>query len=297
MDTVRTGWGRLAQPLALIRPHQWVKNGFVVLGLVFSHRWSEGPLLWAVTCAFLSFCAMASMVYVFNDIVDIESDRLHATKRRRPIASGAVSEPFAKALCAVLGAMSLALAASVSHQAIALVCCYAIMNFAYSYSLKHIVIVDVFVISAGFMLRILVGTLGVGIAPSSWLLLCGMMLTLLIGFGKRRAELMVQTPEGLTTRKVLAQYDLPLLDQFLSTTAACAVLSYSIYTVSPDTVRLHGTDKLVYTVPFIVYGIFRYLYLLTRRGMGQDTSRDLVADKHMLATLVGWVLTTMAILA
>ncbi len=296
MNNVRAVSFRFAPAIALVRPHQWLKNGFVVLGLVFSHRWHEGPLLLAVGCAFLSFCAMASAVYVFNDIVDVDADRRHATKRRRPIASGTISEPVAKALCALLAVTALALAALVSQSALALVACYAVMNVAYSFSLKHIVIVDVFVISAGFMLRILIGTLGVGIPPSSWLMLCGMMLTLLLGFGKRRAELMLAPPDGAPTRKVLAQYDLSLVDQLLSMTAACAIISYSIYTVSPETVRLHGTDKLVYTVPFIVYGIFRYLFLLHRLGMGHDTARDLLTDRHMLATLACWMLATVAIL-
>lgn len=297
MEHVRRSVFWLAPLLALMRPHQWLKNGFVVLGLVFAHRWADAHLVGAVARAFLSFCAMASMVYVFNDLIDVESDRRHPTKCRRPIARGAVSEPLARALGVLLGAAGVLLAATVSKEAVALVCCYAVLNVAYSHSLKHIVVVDVFVISAGFMLRLLVGTLGVGIAPSSWLMLCGMMITLLLGFGKRRAELMTVGADGRPARKVLAQYDLPLLDQFIAVTAGCAVLSYSIYTVSPDTIRLHGTDKLLYTVPFIVYGIFRYLFLLNRRGLGQDTARDILTDKHLLATLVGWLALTCVILA
>lgn len=287
---------RLYPAIAVMRPHQWLKNGFVILGLVFSHRWNEGPLLLSVGLVFASFCAMASAVYVFNDLADVASDRLHPKKCRRPIASGQLSESHARVLCGTLAVFGAVLAGLVSHSALALVCCYAAMNIAYSHSLKHIVIVDVFVISAGFMLRILIGTLGVGIAPSSWLLLCGMMLTLLMGFGKRRAELMTAQTAGQPARQVLAQYDLPFLDQLLAMTAACATLSYSLYTVSSDTVRLHGTDKLIYTVPFIVYGIFRYLYVLHRLGMGQDTARDLLTDRHLLITLAAWLCVTLFIL-
>lgn len=296
MDQARHVTFRLAPAVKLLRPHQWLKNGFVLLGLVFSHRWHETPLLAAVAMAFASFCAMASAVYVFNDIVDADSDRRHAKKRHRPIASGKVPVAAAWVLCGVLGVASLTFAAWVSPAAVALVGCYAAINVVYSYRLKHIVIVDVFVISAGFMLRILTGTLGAGIPPSEWLLLCGMMLTLLLGFGKRRAELMLSMPDGVPVRKVLTQYDLALVDQLLSVTAGCAILSYSIYTVSSETIRLHGTNKLVYTVPFIVYGIFRYLFLLHRLGMGHDTARDLLTDRHMIVTLGCWVAVTVAIL-
>ena len=297
MESIRTAFPRALPLLTLMRPHQWIKSGFVVLGLLFSHRWTDSRLVMSVLLACVAFSAMASTVYVINDLIDVVSDRNHPKKRLRPIASRAVPERVAQILAAVLFLVAMTCASLVSLTVVALVLCYAAMNVAYSYGLKHVVIVDVFVISAGFMLRILVGTAGVGIEPSSWLLLCGMMMTLLIGFGKRRAELTAIDTDTSSTRKVLAQYDLPLLDQFLAATAGCAVLSYSLYTVSPETIRLHGTDKLIYTVPFIVYGIFRYLFLLNRRGMGQDTARDLFADRHLLATMVGWIVLTTALLS
>ncbi|MEY2689452.1 MAG: hypothetical protein RL375_3651, partial [Pseudomonadota bacterium] len=278
---------------------------FVLLGLVFSHRWGEAALLQSVGLALVAFCAMASAVYVYNDLADVASDRRHPTKRARPIASGAVSPANARLLCAALVVLGAACAAAVSGAALALVAAYAAINVAYSHGLKHRVIIDVFVISAGFMLRILVGSLGVGIPPSSWLLLCGMMATLFLGFAKRRAELLAVQGDGAHpgtaassgARPVLDQYRPEVLDQLLSLTGGCTVLSYALYTVNPDTVALHHTDQLIYTVPFLVYGIARYLLLLHGRGRGQDPAHDVLTDGHLLATALGWLVVTVALLA
>lgn len=275
---------------ALMRPHQYVKNAFVLLGVVFAHRWDAATLTQAAF-AFAAFCLMASAVYVFNDLLDVEADRAHPSKRHRPIASGQVPGGTAVGLAAVLCAAALALAWQASPTAAAIVGIYAATNVLYSIRLKHIVIVDVFTIAFGFMLRILAGTLGLGIEPSSWLMLCGMMITLFLGFAKRRAELLA-VPDGASAgdgRKVLGAYKPVVLEQYLAITAGCAVITYALYTVSPETVATHGTDKLVYTVPIILYGIFRYFFLLHVRGKGQDTSHDLFRDRHLLATALGWV--------
>ncbi|WP_019594331.1 decaprenyl-phosphate phosphoribosyltransferase [Thioalkalivibrio sp. ALM2T] len=287
--------------IKLLRPHQYIKNGFVFLGVVFAHEWGEPGTVLAATLAFLAFCAIASAVYVLNDIVDVEADRQHPTKRDRPIASGAISVPTAWAIFATAAVIALVLAAMVSTWVIALILTYLVLNVAYSWSLKHIVILDVFSIAAGFMLRILAGTLGLGIEPSQWLLLCGLMLTLFLGFAKRRAELADDTIERRGNadrpRRVLDDYSLSLLDQFTSISAACTVLAYGLYTVSAETMALHGTDGLIYTLPFVIYGIFRYLFLLHARGGGNDTSRDLVTDPHLLATVAVWLGVTIAVLA
>jgi 4-hydroxybenzoate polyprenyltransferase len=300
-DFARPGVATWQSLLRLLRPHQWIKNGFVLLGLVFSHRWGDAALLQSVGLALTAFCAMASAVYVYNDLIDVASDRRHPTKRLRPIASGAVSPSAARWACGALVLLGAVCAAAVSGAALALLASYAAINVAYSHGLKHMVIIDVFVISAGFMLRILVGSLGVGIPPSSWLLLCGMMATLFLGFAKRRAELLaVQgdgTSTGSTARPVLDHYRPEVLDQLLSLTGGCTVLSYALYTVSPETVALHHTDKLIYTVPFLVYGIARYLLLLHGRGSGQDTARDVLTDVHLLATALAWFAVTLTILA
>ncbi|MFM2052047.1 MAG: hypothetical protein RL456_84 [Pseudomonadota bacterium] len=289
--------GLLARWAALMRPHQWIKNGFVLIGIVFAHRWTDRPSVIAATLALAAFCAMASAVYIYNDLVDAEADRRHPVKRDRPIASGAVPVWQARMLAGVLAALGLGLAGAVSLTALELVACYGALNLAYTHRLKHMVILDVFTISLGFMLRILTGTVGLGIQPSSWLMLCGLMITLFLGFAKRRSELLANRRGDARTREVLRAYQPEVLDQFLAVTAGAAVLSYALYTLSPETVAVHRTDKLVYTLPFIVYGIFRYLYLLHGHGGGQDTARDLLADRHLLVTLALWLASTLLILA
>lgn len=286
--------------LTLARPHQYLKNGFVLLGPLFAHQWDLATLGQALL-AFLAFCGMASAVYVLNDIVDIEADRAHPVKCRRPLPSGAISLGTAKRLLAGLVVGAVVLSLLVSGWVTLFVAAYFIINIFYSWHLKHVVILDVFLISSGFMLRILAGTVGLGIAPSAWLLLCGLMVTLFLGFAKRRAELlMLETTDGANnglTRRVLDDYSPEMLEQFIAVTAACTILAYGLYTVSPQTVAIHGSDDLIYTVPFVVYGIFRYVFLLHRRSRGNDTAKDLVQDRHLLVTVTAWVLTTLWVLA
>jgi len=284
--------------LKLCRPHQYLKNAFVLVGLIFGGDGSLGLFLRAAV-AFVAFSAIASAVYIGNDILDVEADRRHPTKRNRPIARGAVSVGAAWRLAAALALFALALAAALSPLAALLIFAYALLNVGYSWRWKQVVIVDVFIISAGFMLRLLTGTLGLGIPPSTWLLLCGFMLTLFLGFAKRRSEMLAlegaDTERAASTRRVLDDYSPAMIEQFMSITAACAVISYSLYTVAPETIARQHTQKLILTVPFVVYGIFRYLYLLHRERRGSDTARDLLTDPHMLFACAGWAALTLAV--
>lgn len=285
--------------LRLLRPHQYIKNGFVLIGVVFAGQFARQPLILA-GFAFLAFCAIASAVYVLNDILDVEADRQHPTKKNRPLASGEVALPTAWWLAAGLSCFALILASQVSLWAFVFVLAYALLNTGYSLHWKHVPVLDVFIISAGFMLRILTGTVGLGIPPSPWLLLCGLMLTLFLGFTKRRAELLALERAGVhdrsLTRRVLDQYSPMMIEQYIAISAACTILSYSLYTVSADTVARHGTDALIYTVPFVGYGIYRYLFLLHQHGKGNDTARDLYADQHLLITVLGWMVVTVTVL-
>lgn len=296
--------------IRLMRPHQWLKNGFVLVGLLFGHAWSDPARVTQALLAFAAFCLLASAVYVMNDLIDRQQDRRHPHKRRRPLASGAVGVPAALALMAGCCAGGFALVWWSDSRAPWLFLLYVVLNIAYTLRLKHIVVLDVFIIAAGFMLRLLVGTLGIGIPPSQWLLLCGLMLTLFLGFAKRRAELGALDISGTrgdaavgaapapasSHRRVLEHYSPALLDQLMTIAAAGTIVSYSLYTVSPETVALHGTTNLIYTVPFVIYGMFRYLFLLHRRGGGGDTARQLLGDPHLLAALIGWLLLVLAIL-
>jgi 4-hydroxybenzoate polyprenyltransferase len=286
--------------LRLIRPHQYIKNAFVWLGVIFSQTkiWDD---FIHVGFVFLAFCAAASCVYIFNDIFDVEADRLHPIKCHRPIASGAVTILTAWFLSILLAILAVSMAALVGWISVTLIGMYLLINIAYSLRLKHVVILDVFIISAGFMLRILIGTVGIGITPSQWLLLTGLMLTLFLGFAKRRAELLMLENEGKTdrasVRRVLHDYSPVVLDQLTGITAACTILSYGLYMVSAETINLHGTFALFYTLPFVIYGMFRYLYLLHHHSRGSDTAKDLIADPHLIVTGFGWLFVTLAVLA
>jgi len=278
--------------LRLMRPHQWVKNLFVFTGLLFGHAWLDPNLTAQVVFAFIAFCLISSTIYIINDIVDLEHDRHHPNKSQRPLASGQLSVVAAIILAVMLGALGFGLALGVSKIVVFILVAYALMNVAYSLWLKHVVILDIFIIATGFMLRILAGTLGVGIPPSQWLLLCGMMVTLFLGFSKRRAEIIALTEDKAAHRKVLEHYGPVLLDKMIGITSACLVMSYSLYTMNPDTIRIHGTSNLIYTVPFVMYGVSRYIYLLHHQRRGGDPSHDLVRDPHLFIVVGAWMVTT-----
>ena len=280
-----------------LRPHQWVKSAFVFLGLIFSHRWNEPELFVRVTAAAAAFAASASCIYVLNDLADVEKDKLHPEKRLRPLPAGQVTVGGARAMGLLSLVVGFALGAWVSAEVLAILVLYVALNVAYSLRLKNVVILDVFSIAAGFMLRILAGTVGVGIVPSEWLLQCGLMITLFLGFAKRRAELGAFTEGGGGAhREVLRLYTPVLLDNFIVITAAGVIMTYSLYTTDADTVRMHGTKDLIYTVPFIVYGIFRYVFLL-HNGSAGDPARDLLRDRQLLGAVLGWFVVTVWLLA
>jgi 4-hydroxybenzoate polyprenyltransferase len=281
----------------LARPHQWVKNGFVFVGWIFSHRWGDTALLGHVLTMFAAFCLASSAVYAANDVVDRAADAGHPKKRHRPVASGALTPGAAAAFSAVLLVAGLALAATVSGWGLAMVLAYVALNAGYSAGLKHVAVLDVFIIATGFMLRILAGTLAVDVPPSQWLLLCGMMVTLFLGFAKRRSELVLLGRESGKHRAALDDYTPALLDSMITVSAAGVMVTYSLYTVNPATVALHGTDRLILTLPFVLYGMFRYLFLLHRRGAGSDPAGDLLQDFHLIGAVAGWVVVTAWLLA
>lgn len=279
---------RLKDIVRAMRPNQWIKNGFVFLGVVFSGDWHDARMIYRVVAAALAFCLISSAVYVFNDLLDRENDRRHPVKRLRPIAAGLISPAVAWFLVLGLVAGGLVLGLAVSRADVAILLVYLAQNIAYSKVLKRVVLLDVFIISFGFMLRILSGTLGVGIAPSNWLLLCGLMFTLFIGFGKRWAELGDSVGESGSFRPVLNRYNREILNQFTGICAGGAILTYGLYTLDPATVALHHTSNLIYTIPFVIYGIFRYLYLI-HVGEGGDPSMAVAKDPHIIVTVLLWL--------
>jgi 4-hydroxybenzoate polyprenyltransferase len=281
----------------LMRPRQWVKNGFVLMGALFANVWRQPAMAKQVLLAAAAFCLVSSGVYILNDILDRTNDANHPQKRNRPLAAQRVSVSTAAILLVILWLGGFGLGFLVSAKVLAILIIYIVINFAYSVQLKHIVILDVFSIASGFMLRILAGTLGVGIAPSQWLLLCGLMVALFLGFAKRRAELYALDSNGPVHRKVLDLYQPVLLDKMIVVTATCVIITYSLYTMSPVTVAYHHTESLVYTVPFVMYGIFRYIYSLHRQSTGSDPATEIFRDPHLLFAILGWLLSTLFLIA
>src|SRR5438477_6483162 len=258
--------------IRLMRPHQWIKNGFLFIGVVFGHGWNDARLVAQALVLFVAFCLASSAVYILNDIADRDADRVHPYKRERPLARGEIGLGVPIALCIALALAGVALAAAVSLAALLVAAAYIVLNIGYSAGLKRVAILDVFMIAGGFMLRILAGTAGIGIDPSKWLLLCGLMLTLFLGFCKRRAELLAAGGAGnsnaATGRAALEGYRKALLDRLIAVSVAGAAIGYALYTVDPDTVMLHGTDRLILTLPFVLYGLFRYLQVVYSKGGG-----------------------------
>jgi 4-hydroxybenzoate polyprenyltransferase len=263
----------------LLRPKQWVKNIFVCAGVLFGGHWHNPKILFALTLTFVAFSLMGSSVYVLNDYLDRDADGKHPAKRNRPLVSGAVSAPQAFAVALVCCGLAIVAASFADIRVLGIVLTYLLINVAYSLRLKHQPIVDVFCISSGFMLRILAGTWAIGIPPSGWLLLTGMFMTLFLGFGKRRAE---WAEAGAAQRLVLASYSRELLDTFLSIAATGTALSYGLYTLDPQTMALHHTDKLILTLPFVLFALFRYLYLINSGKKGENPSADVFTDPQVL---------------
>ncbi|MEO7160894.1 MAG: UbiA prenyltransferase family protein [Polaromonas sp.] len=268
----------------LMRPHQWVKNVFVFAGLVFSQSWVNVGLDLQVLQAFAAFCCASSLVYILNDWHDRASDALHPVKRQRPLASGALKATAALLLAAALLALLIFLAAG-NRALLLLLALYVALNIAYSWWLKQVAVVDVSIIAAGFMLRLLAGTLAVGIAPSRWLLLTGIFLTLFLGFCKRKAE---SFQEEASQRAVMALYPPALIDTFIATTMTATLTTYSLFATSPEAQLQHG-ERLLYTVPVVVFGLLRYTYQV-HRGRGEDVVRDLLRDAWLLGAGLLWLL-------
>ena len=287
--------------LVLMRPKQWIKNVVVFAGIVFAGRLSDPHFLQYALLAFAVFCISSSGIYVFNDLLDVEKDRLHPEKRTRPIASGQVGKGAALALSFGLAAIGTAAAFRLGPRFGATIVAFLALNVLYSAWLKRGVIIDVMSISISFMLRAIGGVevlrdLDASVELSHWLLLCTFFLALVMSFGKRRSELVLLDESASSHRVALGQYSVALLDVIIPMVSACAILAYSIYTIWPDTVARLGTDKLVYTVPIVVYGFFRYLFLVRERELGGNPSEILFRDRALLASVAAWAAAIIGIL-
>jgi len=287
--------GPLAGILVSMRPRQWLKNLIVFAALIFAQRLSQPEMVVRSVLGFLLFCATSSAIYIINDLFDAERDRRHPLKARRPIASGALGFAPAVTAAAVLliGALLAAFTLSWPFGAILLI--YAILNLLYSLWLKEVVIIDVMVIAAGFVLRAVGGALIIDVPISTWLIICTILLSLFLAFCKRRQEL-ESLDEAGEHRATLREYSVDFIDQMINVVTASTVVAYTFYTVSPEVELKLGTQHLYLTVPFVLYGIFRYLYLVHRKGIGGSPTQALLTDRPLLTCVALWGITVVVLL-
>jgi 4-hydroxybenzoate polyprenyltransferase len=280
---------RRSQAMALLvamRPPEWIKNVLVFAGLLFSQQLRQGPQVVDATITFVAFCAIASAGYLANDIRDAPFDRRHPEKRRRPIASGELSARVAAIAAVLLAAIAIGISFAWVEASIAgLVALYGVITVAYSLILKRLVIIDVMTIASLFILRVVAGAVAVEAHASEWLLLCTGMLALFLGFTKRRQEAMEEMTESGTARPVLEHYSLPFLDQAVALVTAGAIMSYAIYAVNSPLIG----SKMLATVPSVLYGIFRYLYLIYDRRDVRSTAAILTEDPGMVFAGLSWI--------
>jgi 4-hydroxybenzoate polyprenyltransferase len=275
--------------LISMRPRQWVKNTFLFSGLVFSKNLFQAELLMKVSMGFILFCLAASSIYIFNDIQDRQNDSKHPEKGRRPIALGNLPVTQAYFVSVLLGGIALVFASVLDLTFFALLVTYILLNLSYSLKLKQVVILDIMCIAFGFVLRILAGTTLAGIIPSDWLIVCTMTISLFLGFSKRRNELVFMVNHTDNQRKVLADYSIPFLDQMIAMVTACTVMSYILYTISSETVARFGTRNLIFTIPFVLFGIFRYLYLIYHKRTIEEPTDLILRDLPCLVNILLWL--------
>jgi 4-hydroxybenzoate polyprenyltransferase len=278
-----------------LRPHQWTKNLVVLAALVFSKHLFEPDAVLRAGLAFAIFCVLSGAVYLVNDLRDLEQDRLHPQKRSRPLASGELPVGVARVAVAFLlaGGLGASLALGPGFAAAGLF--YVLLNLAYSFGLKNVVILDVLAISLGFVIRAVAGALAIDVRFSSWLLVCTILLALFLSLAKRRHELVSLDAAASEHRQILAEYSPYLLDQMISVVTASCVTAYAFYTMAPETVAKYETERLALTIPFVLYGIFRYLYLVHRRERGGSPTDILLTDRPLLAAVALWAVAVVVI--
>ena len=288
--------GTLMAIAAAMRPQQWIKNCVIFAALLFSRSFLDTALLGRAIIAFWLFCAVSSAVYILNDILDLENDRAHPTKRLRPIAAGELGAALAGAIGSVLAVSSLALSFQLNPSFGAMAAVYLGVNLLYSVWLKRVVIVDVMIISSGFVIRAVAGGLAIGVEISAWLILCTIFLSLFLGFTKRRQELALLESRVSTTRAILREYSIGFLDQMIAIVTSATFVAYILYTLAPETRQRLGTPYMPLTIPFVLYGVFRYLYLVHQKSLGESPTGALYADRPLLINVLIWALAAVAAL-
>lgn len=275
--------------IKLARPSQWIKNAFLFAPLIFSQHLFEISYFRIEALAFLGFSFLSSAVYVLNDIADREADKLHPIKRERPIAAGTISVGGGLLFSAILLGVTAVIAGFLNPQFRVILAIYAVLNVAYSFWLKQLILVDVFIIAAGFMLRVLGGAFAIEVEVSHWLVLCTLFVSLFLAISKRRGELMlVRDTNDFSGRPVLREYDIAFVDQISTVTASGMAISYALYTVADRTVAMFKTENLIFTTVFVLFGIFRYLFLLRKKKIEDNPTILLLSDPVMIMNVGAW---------
>ncbi|MCD6517551.1 MAG: decaprenyl-phosphate phosphoribosyltransferase [Candidatus Aminicenantes bacterium] len=278
------------------RPKQWIKNFFILAPLIFSQNLFNVPLLIKSAIAFAAFCLLSSSLYILNDIRDLDEDKHHPVKSKRPLASGEINRTQAWTAFGLLLIASVIVSVLFLNQnfMIALLI-YVILQFSYSFGLKNVIILDVFIVAAGFIIRVISGGFAINVHISHWLLICTLLLALFLALSKRRHEMVLLGKEAVNHRPILGEYSPYLLDQMIAVVTASTIIAYCLYTISEETVTRFGTYELIYTVPFVLYGIFRYLYLIHRRSEGGSPETLIIKDRPLLIDVFLWVVTVVVI--
>ena len=290
-----TAGSKLVALVKALRPRQWVKNLFVFAALIFSQQLLT-PSAARAAAAFLLFCGLSGAIYLLNDVADAEKDRLHPVKRLRPVASGALARATALRAGVALLLVSLVASFGLSVRFGLVALAYGALLTAYSVWLKHLVILDVLTVAGGFVLRAVAGAVAVDVEISGWLLICTVLIALFLALGKRRHEYLTLHGAAAAHRPILAEYSEGFLDQMIAVVTASTVTAYALYTMSPETVVKFHTRWLPVTLPFVLYGIFRYLYLLYRRELGGNPSDLFLTDRALLVNTVLWMLSLFVII-
>lgn len=279
-----------------MRPRQWTKNVVLFAALVFDQQLTVGnlPAILRTTAGFLIFCLLSGVVYIINDIVDVEADRQHPDKRRRPIASGKLPIPVARTFVVIVLVVIIPLSVLLSPTFAAIAVSYLLLNLAYSFRIKHIPLLDVFAIALGFVLRVAAGVVLIDVARfSPWLYVVTTLGSLYLGFGKRRAELALLADGANAHRRVLDGYTLPLLDQLITIVSSTTIVAYSLYTFSAP--NLPENHIMMLTIPFVMYGIFRYLYLIQVKHSGGAPEDVLLSDRPLQASIILWGISVLVV--
>lgn len=288
-------FSELKNILQLIRIKQWIKNFFLFAPLIFSHHLFELNYVSVAIKAFIAFCFLSSVVYIINDIADLEQDKNHPIKKNRPLPAGKISKTTAKGIALIFFFGMIIMTFDLNTKFKFALFVYFVINILYSFKLKQIVLLDIFFIAFGFMIRIIAGGWVIDVYISSWLILTTLFLSLFLAVTKRRSELAV-IENNSNTRKVLSDYSIVFADQMATISAAGTVIAYALYTVSERTREIFHTENLIFTTPFVVYGIFRYLFLVHKKNLGENPTQIITTDVPMIINILLWVITSIGII-